>query len=69
MPGMPEIFGESQLGTLNPDRTSTESGTEPYPDERAIFARTLELDSGTITSPLRLRLNDFSGEGERAPPR
>ena len=66
MPGIPEITGESELGTLNPVRESRRGGRDDaVADHRCL---TLLPTSGMITSPLRLRLHDFSGEGERAPP-
>ena len=66
MPGMPEIIGESELGTLNPVRESRRGGRDhPVAEHRC---PALPPTSGMIASPLRLRLHDFSGEGERAPP-
>jgi hypothetical protein len=67
MPRMPEIMGESQdadpargedelVETVRPIHASPRRSTR-RPRER-----------GMIISPLRLRLTDFSGGGERAPP-
>ena len=66
MPGMPEIIGESELGTLNPVRESRQGTSDNRDAERRCYR--LLPTSGMIASPLRLRLHDFSGEGERAPP-
>ena len=68
MPGMPEIIGDSQVSALEPAEEMAErverSSIRSFPkvDRRA-------ADPGIFVSPLRLiRLEDFSGEGERAPP-
>ena len=66
MAGIPEIIGESQLGTLNPVRENTEGEIADRPVWRPYPLAV--PTSGMIASPLWLRLHDFSGEGERAPP-
>jgi len=68
MPGIPEIIGESQVGTLDPVEEKTQNRDEVREKPRQPrFLRSFAR-SGMIPSPLRLRLRDFSGEGERAPP-
>jgi len=66
MPGMPEIVGDSQSGALEAAER-LEEGREVRPLRSTRVAASL-LKPGIHVSPLRLRLNDFSGEGERAPP-
>jgi len=67
MPRMPEIVGESE-------------DAEPQHGENAVVEMDRKIQTttcmrqrrpckrGISVSPLRIRLNDFSGEGERAPP-
>jgi len=65
-PGMPEITGQSQAGTLEPAEEMAEAvEVISLPANHVPQSST---DLGVCLSPLRLRLNDFSGEGERAPP-
>lgn len=68
MSGMPEIIGESQLGTLDPIGESPRNRSGDRPHETVLHLRATVDHSGTNMSPSRLRLHDFSGEGERAPP-
>ena len=67
MPRMPEIVGEQQ------DAGPAMVENEPAEVERGrvVFhyvERECHRQPGIYVSPLRLRLTDFSGEGERAPP-
>jgi hypothetical protein len=68
MSGMPEIIGEFPLGTLYSTRQSPEHRDKTRPSASANRACAAAEDWGTTMSPLRMRLHDFSGEGERAPP-
>ncbi|UCD29036.1 MAG: hypothetical protein JSV03_00700 [Planctomycetota bacterium] len=67
MPRMPEIVGESQ------DSGPELAENEVLETEREVDTFTNPISEeikqpGAFESPLQLRLNDFSGEGERAPP-
>ena len=67
MPRMPEIMGESQ------DAEPVRGQDDLVETVRPIHAFPLRdagrsHQRGMVLSPLRLRLTDFSGEGERAPP-
>ena len=66
MTGMPEIVGESQDEALEPADDLVEGNeTRPlfnFPKARGTPQSVVHI------SPLRLRLDDFSGQGERAPP-
>lgn len=67
MPRMPEIVGETQDAVPGPEQT----GLKDRVQERTppvVLRRGVRITSGIIASPLTLRLFDFSGEGERAPP-
>jgi len=68
MPGIPEIIGESQVGTLDPVEEKTQNRGEARENRRRPCPKRVRAKSGMNSSPLRLRLCDFSGEGERAPP-
>jgi hypothetical protein len=60
---MPEITGERQEVEHEPVETVPEQSRQ----ETGISNQTYRDLTG-IGSPTRLRLNDFSGQGERAPP-
>jgi hypothetical protein len=68
MSGIPEIFGESQACARGGAARRKEASRKNNTSVRAFIARMVRDHGGTSTSPLRLRLIDFSGEGERAPP-
>ena len=68
MSGIPEITGESQVNTLKPAVRCREAGRKDYTSVRAFTACAARDHRGMTVSPLRMRLIDFSGEGERAPP-
>ena len=68
MSGIPEITGESQVSTRKPALSCREAGHKENPFVRAFVACSVRDDGGMTVSPLRMRLIDFSGEGERAPP-
>lgn len=68
MPGIPEIIGESQVGTLDPVEEKPRSCNQVRAQGNGSFFGKASARSGMNSSPLRLRLHDFSGEGERAPP-
>lgn len=66
MPRMPEIIGERQAGPEAEDRRDR---FELSPDSQEAGAANQAPNlPGIYVSPLQLRLDDFSGEGERAPP-
>ena len=68
LPRMPEIVGEPQDAEPARGEGATVETARPIEaSSRRSTARPRER--GMTISPLRLRLNDFSGEGERAPPR
>jgi hypothetical protein len=67
MAGMPEIIGEVNLDAPEPietDRGPAVSGGLALKDFRPTGRKSTETD----VSPIKLRLLDFAGEGERAPP-
>ena len=66
MAGMPEIVGDSQDAALEAADELNESN-EQRP-VRSSQVTPWVLKPGIHVSPLELRLIDFSGEGERAPP-
>ncbi len=68
MPGIPEIIGESQVGTLDPVEEKSRDRDKVREQGKGSFYWKVSARSGMNLSPLRLRLHDFSGEGERAPP-
>ena len=67
MPRMPEIVGESQDVAPGLDENRPAEGGPETPHPRPVF-RDVRTESGITRSPLVMRLTDFSGEGERAPP-
>jgi hypothetical protein len=61
-----EIIGERQDSCPAPSENDVE---QPQQDEeKPTWAREHLPQPGACESPLRMRLHDFSGEGERAPP-
>ena len=67
MPRMPEIIGD--VAETEPEPTvemavQFRESTHPGHPE----AEDYSTNPGFFLSPLRLRLEDFSGQGERAPP-
>lgn len=62
---MPEIVGERQA-----EIEAQDSGVRFVWSQTARDASRIEMQNlpGMYVSPLQLRLDDFSGEGERAPP-
>ena len=70
MPRMPEIVGESQDADphLEENRPAEPVGEQLWPRRTSRASRERYRQSGIMVSPLVLRLIDFSGEGERAPP-
>ena len=70
MPRMPEIVGESQDTDphLEENRPAEPVEERLWPRRTSRASRERYRQSGIMTSPLMLRLIDFSGEGERAPP-
>ncbi len=72
MPQMPEIMGQDQDlgppgvagGTRTPRGRGPEFDDRPSKDHPWLR----HSQSGVSVSPLTMRLVDFSGEGERAPP-
>lgn len=67
MPGMPEIIGESRATVLETAEEEPQAVQLVLPSSNARTEHTVDPLEGYI-SPSRLRLNDFSGGGERAPP-
>ena len=72
MPQMPEIMGEEQdLGPAGvAGGTGRAIGSDGYENARPSRDHPWLRHSqpGVCVSPLTMRLVDFSGEGERAPP-
>lgn len=68
MSGIPEIIGESHDSTRSWTSRHREVGYSQSTSVCACIARTVRDHGGMTVSPLRLRLIDFAGEGERAPP-
>jgi hypothetical protein len=69
MPEMPEIIGETQI--KGPDLSANIDKYPLIPQGVSLWKKRFEysiIDSETYASPLMIRLIDFSGEGERAPP-
>ena len=66
MTGMPEIIGETRDEMLQPAEERSEESDLRSSEQRP--PARVYIDPGTCVSPSRLRLIDFSGEGERAPP-
>ncbi|MBI4580254.1 MAG: hypothetical protein HY718_11165 [Planctomycetes bacterium] len=60
---MPEITGERAA-----EPEMAEAMVQPPAVEQDRTAPTGRESTGAFVSPMRLRLDDFSGEGERAPP-
>ncbi|MHC4443969.1 MAG: hypothetical protein ACYTBZ_04070 [Planctomycetota bacterium] len=73
MARMPEIVGESQDSGPQLDENELNELTEADLTKIAnLYSRPISDQrqrSGIIESPLLIRLIDFSGEGERAPPK
>ena len=66
MSGMPEIMGDLQDDFPGP--TEEFDQDEQFEEEEHNWAIEHLPQPGACESPLRMRLHDFSGEGERAPP-
>ena len=66
MAGMPEIIGNRQDDC--PDPAENVEQEEQFEEEEHNWAEEHLPHPGACESPLRMRLHDFSGEGERAPP-
>lgn len=67
MPRMPEIVGEREEVDPGLEENRPAEGNPENPHPRPA-ARGLRTKRGIDRSPLSIRLTDFSGEGERAPP-
>jgi hypothetical protein len=66
---MPEITGEAQVE--GPELGESLEQVDLSHESETVWKKRFEctrLGSEMYTSPLLIRLTDFSGEGERAPP-